>query len=97
MLPHSEPQLSDVVRDWKLETEVHSTYIKHIDYENGLSARERHVRREHKWKRERLLGKGGYGAVYLEKMYTGYQARRAEGRQGDQEAKISIIRGNSRP
>lgn len=71
MPPHSESGLSDIVRDWKIETEVCNEYITHIFYESGSSARERHIRKEEQWKRQKVLGEGGYGRVYLEKCVQG--------------------------
>ncbi|UKZ73157.1 hypothetical protein TrVFT333_000798 [Trichoderma virens FT-333] len=72
---NSEPRLPDIVRDWKIEAEVSGDYTKHIVYESGLSARERHIRKEETWKRQRLLGQGGYGTVYLEKCTQGDQPK----------------------
>ncbi|PTB47211.1 hypothetical protein M441DRAFT_127916 [Trichoderma asperellum CBS 433.97] len=81
MPPHSESGLSDIVRDWKIETEVYDAYIKHIFYESGSSARERHIRKEEKWKRQKRLGQGGYGTVYLEKCV-----------QGDKQEKLRAVK-----
>ncbi|KAH8121630.1 protein kinase-like protein [Trichoderma asperelloides] len=81
MPPHSESGLSDIVRDWKIETEVYAEYIKHIFYESGSSARERHIRKEEKWERQKRLGEGGYGTVYLEKCV-----------QGDKQEKLRAVK-----
>ncbi|KAI2618231.1 kinase-like domain-containing protein [Hypoxylon sp. NC1633] len=71
-----QPQLlSDIVRDSKLETEIFNTHTQHVLYITGHSARERHVRREERWVRDRFLGQGAYGTVYLERCDQGNKLR----------------------
>ena len=62
-----ERTVSDLVRDSKIETEDLGTCILHVFHETGQSASERRVRREERWMRQALLGRGAYGTVYLEK------------------------------
>ena len=70
-MPSKKPLLSDLVRDSKIETEALGSYIRHVFYEAGRSANERRVRREERWVRQRYLGQGTYGTVYLEKSENG--------------------------
>lgn len=63
-------QFSDLVKDSKLETEILESYTQHVFYETGRTAHERRVRRSEKWVRQRLLGRGAYGIVHLEKCIT---------------------------
>lgn len=59
------PPLPDLVRDSKLETIFHETTTEHKYIEAGGSRRRVH-RYEH-WKREKQLGHGAYGQVWLER------------------------------
>ncbi|KAI1452649.1 kinase-like domain-containing protein [Annulohypoxylon moriforme] len=59
--------LPDIVRDSRLDTEIFGSYTQHIVYVSGSSARERHVRKEERWVRDRFLGQGAYGTVHLER------------------------------
>ncbi|KAK3361781.1 kinase-like domain-containing protein [Lasiosphaeria ovina] len=66
-MPPSDPFVSDLVRDSKIDTEVLGTCTKHVFYDSGPSAKERRVRREERWLRAAFLGQGAYGTVYLER------------------------------
>ncbi|KAK5988212.1 Serine/threonine-protein kinase RAD53 [Cladobotryum mycophilum] len=75
MPPFPENRFSDLVRDSKIETEVHDACIQHTFYESGLSARKRLIRREERWARESCLGQGAYGRVYLERCVHGTEQK----------------------
>ncbi|KAK8041598.1 hypothetical protein PG994_014605 [Apiospora phragmitis] len=59
-------QLSDLVKDSRLDTETLETCIQHVFYETGRTAHERHVCRTEQWVRQSFLGRGAYGTVHLE-------------------------------
>lgn len=63
----------DLVRLSKLDTHFHSDpeYILHVEYVAESNTRQRKVRKEEKWKRERRLGRGGFGTVWSEKCIQG--------------------------
>ncbi|WAO95561.1 Protein kinase domain-containing protein [Fusarium falciforme] len=65
------PLLSDLVRDSKINTEFLESCIQHVFHEAGRSLKQRLVRREERWVRQRYLGQGAYGTVYLEKREDG--------------------------
>lgn len=67
--------LSDLVRDSKLETQLLGSSIQHIFYDTGSSAKQRRVRREERWARQKFVGQGAYGRVYLEQCETGGSSR----------------------
>ncbi|KAK7965794.1 kinase-like domain-containing protein [Apiospora aurea] len=67
----SAQQLSDLVKDSRLETQTLQTCTQHVFYETGRTAHERHVRRTEQWVRQRFLGQGAYGIVHLEKSMAG--------------------------
>lgn len=64
------PPISDLVGDSKLETIFHHEYTKHVYYVSGATTRERKVRREERWQRDRYLGSGAFATVWLEKFVT---------------------------
>lgn len=66
-MPREKAQLSDLVRDSKLQTTFFETYVQHVFHDSGRSAGERRLRREERWTRLRFLGQGTYGMVYLER------------------------------
>lgn len=63
----------DLVQLSKLEVYPHSDpeYTQHVRYVSGSTATQRRVRQEEKWKREKKLGRGGYGTVWLERCVQG--------------------------
>lgn len=63
---------SDLVRVSKLETQFHSDseYTQHVQYVSGSTPRQRSVYKEEKW-RERGLGRGSFGIVWLERCILG--------------------------
>ncbi|OTA98831.1 hypothetical protein M426DRAFT_325683 [Hypoxylon sp. CI-4A] len=65
------PFLPDIVFDAKIETQLFGTYTQHIRYEPGSSVFERQRRKQEQWVRERFLGQGAYGTVYLERCDDG--------------------------
>jgi len=66
-----EPLLPGLVRDSKIETELHGQAFQHFFYESGQSVQERYILREERWVHERELGRGSYGTVYLERCAHG--------------------------
>jgi hypothetical protein len=58
---------SDLVRDSKLDTRFESDYTVHTYHQHGLNYHRRPVQREEFWRRERQLGSGAFGIVWLEK------------------------------
>lgn len=64
------PPILDLVHDSRLETRFadDGTTIHTFSEPNGVHRR---IHREEYWKRERCLGHGGYGQVYLEKCIAG--------------------------
>lgn len=66
-MPPKERPLSDLVRDAKIETEFLESCVRHIFHEAGRSASQRHIQREERWVKQKLLGQGRYSTVYLEK------------------------------
>jgi hypothetical protein len=63
--------VSDLVRDSKIETEWSGSCLRHIFYDTGPSAKQRRVRREERWVRQKFVGQGAYGRVYLEQCEHG--------------------------
>ena len=65
------PAIPDLVRDSKLETyyEKNNNHTVHRYLET--SSNRRRISREEYWKRERDLGHGSFGRVWLEKCATG--------------------------
>ncbi|KAL9131407.1 MAG: hypothetical protein Q9217_000675 [Psora testacea] len=63
----------DHVRVSKLDTQFCSDpeHIQHVRYVCGSTAKQRGVRKEEKWKRESVLGRGGSGIVWLERCIQG--------------------------
>ena len=63
----------DLVRISKLDTQFHldPEYVQHVQYVSGSTLKERKVRKEERWKRERWLGRGGFGTVELERCIHG--------------------------
>ncbi|GAB1317118.1 Serine/threonine-protein kinase ATG1 (Fragment) [Madurella fahalii] len=67
-MPPSFPgHIPDLVRDSWIETEFEHDFFRHFICEEGRSPRERFIRREERWVREKELGRGAYGIVYLER------------------------------
>lgn len=64
-------RIPDLVRDSQLDTRFHSKYTSHVYYESGPTARERVLVREEYWKREKYIGGGSFGTVWLEKCVKG--------------------------
>lgn len=64
-------RVSDVVLDAELQTLFHEGYTIHIYNESGPTARERAITREEHWRRQKLVGGGSYGRVWLEQCVKG--------------------------
>lgn len=66
-------RIPDLVRDSKLETRFHARYVSHRYLDSGISSHQRAVVREEYWKREKYIGGGSYGSVWLERCIKGEQ------------------------
>lgn len=56
----------DIVIDSRIETEALKDCFKHVFKEPDSSNHEGYTLREERWRRDRFLGQGAYGIVYLE-------------------------------
>lgn len=70
MIP-PDPHVSDLVQDSKIETRLVGDHFVHVFYDSGTSAQDRFLRREEEWVRQRVLGHGTFGTIYLEKCVSG--------------------------
>lgn len=66
-----DDNLSDLVRDSKLESVVFGDHTIHTKYISNPAAGQRRVRVEEIWQRTKELGRGSYGVVWLEKCTSG--------------------------
>ena len=57
---------SDLLDQFKLEAEVLPTYTSHISYRTNRARGMRKERVEKRWYRDKVLGYGAFGEVYLE-------------------------------
>lgn len=64
-------RISDLVRDAELQTHFHSGYTIHSYTDTGPTAQERAIDREEHWKRQKFIGGGSYGNVWLEQCVKG--------------------------
>ncbi|ERF69764.1 hypothetical protein EPUS_07590 [Endocarpon pusillum Z07020] len=64
-------RIPDLVRDSQLDTRFHPKYTTHVYYESGPTPRKRVLVREEYWKREKYIGGGSFGSVWLEKCVKG--------------------------
>ncbi|KAK7740007.1 hypothetical protein SLS62_011178 [Diatrype stigma] len=62
----NSPRASDLVQDAKLQTSFRGNITQHTYYTSMASTRRRKVRVDEIWKRQRELGNGTYGRVWLE-------------------------------
>ncbi|KAI8725513.1 Protein kinase domain-containing protein [Fusarium sp. LHS14.1] len=67
--------LPDLVEDAKIEADFLDSCTRHVVYEAGGSPSSRPLRKEERWRRQLILGQGGYGTVHLEKCITGNDNR----------------------
>lgn len=63
--------LSDLVRDWKLESVVHSNCTVHTHYVSDAAQGRWRRPVEERWQRKRQLGRGVFGVVWLEQCTIG--------------------------
>jgi hypothetical protein len=64
------PPIADLVRDSKLETKFYREYTQHVYFVSGTTPRQRKVRKEERWERDKQLGTGAFGTVWVEKFVT---------------------------
>jgi hypothetical protein len=63
---------TDLVRDSKLKTQImNDEYCVHTHYESNPSSRKRAVPRLEYWQRQKVIGRGSYGSVRLERCVKG--------------------------
>ena len=63
--------LSDLVQDARLETLFHSQYLCHTYHDSDPRSGQRSILRHEYWKRNRHLGRGSFGSVWLEECIEG--------------------------
>lgn len=63
--------LSDLVTDARLESEVHADHTIHALSISDPTAGHRLQKYQQRWNREKLLGSGGFGTVWLERCVDG--------------------------
>ena len=65
--------IPDLVQDSKLDTEFHPDLeqTRHVQYVSGSTPRQRRLRKEQLWKREKGLGRGSFGIIWLERCIQG--------------------------
>lgn len=75
--------IPDLVQDSKLDTEFHSDpeYTQHVQYVSGSTPKQRRLRKEYIWKREKGLGRGGFGIIWLERCI-----------QGDSKGEVRVVK-----
>lgn len=66
-------ELTELIQDFKLETRFEGDQIEHIYDECDKISGKRVAKRHERWERVRLIGYGGFGAVWLEKCVAGEQ------------------------
>jgi hypothetical protein len=66
-------EVSDLVLDSRLDTRFHERYVYHVYHESDVAKGQRAVQRREFWQRQRLLGSGGFGSVWLEQCVKGEQ------------------------
>ena len=65
------PPMSDLVKLHKLDTQFDSNYTRHFRYVRSSGADRKRIWKEERWKRQRRVGRGGYGTVWLEECIYG--------------------------
>ena len=70
--------LPDIVRISKLDTQFFPDLqrTQHVKFVTGNSSRERRIRKEELWSKERNLGRGGFALVWLERCVGGDDKRK---------------------
>ena len=66
-------RIPDLVRDSELQVQFFPEYTRHVSFVSCLTPGQRKIRREAKeerWKREKDLGRGSFGTVWLERCLT---------------------------
>ena len=66
----------DLVENSRLTTEFRNKYIVHSYLEPDLDGRKKHVTREEYWEREKRIGRGSFGSVWLESCVKGRRSIR---------------------
>jgi calcium/calmodulin-dependent protein kinase I len=65
--------IPDLVRVSKLDTQFCSNpdYTQHTQYVSGSTFRQRKIPKEERWEKDKRLGRGSYGVVWLERCIYG--------------------------
>lgn len=72
--PHVEMAERDhLIEDFKLETQFEDDHVYHIYNECDPATGQRVLKRREYWKRDKHLGSGGFGSVWLEECIDGRQ------------------------
>ncbi|KAK4224559.1 kinase-like domain-containing protein [Podospora fimiseda] len=106
----SAVQVQDIplnILDFKIPTEIQGDFIRHTYFNTDCSPDKQSVQREEVWKRERILGQGSHGIIYLERCRkNGNKLRAVKGikkytRAGENESahkrELEAVVGFSRP
>ena len=56
----------DLIEHFRLTADIFPNYTKHTYHKSDRARNQRKVTVEEIWRRQRLLGQGGYGLVWLE-------------------------------
>ena len=65
--------IPDIVQDSKLEAAFYldPEHTQHTHYVSGNISNQRRLRKEQRWKKEKELGRGGFGIIWLERCIQG--------------------------
>jgi len=69
-------ELAELIEDFRLETQFRDDYVYHVYNECDPEAGQRVLKRREYWKRDKHLGSGGFGSVWLEVCVDGHQKGR---------------------
>ncbi|KAH8682605.1 hypothetical protein BX600DRAFT_492614 [Xylariales sp. PMI_506] len=95
--PAMQSQVSDLIRDSKLVTLFNGDVVRHISHVSDMAGRRRKVKKEVRWKKQRELGSGAYGRVWLQEcMEKGedqqLRAVKELARRGDKSNQVDLER-----
>ena len=70
-MPPSIPDIPDLVRDTELEVQIFPDHVIQTVYIPNPTAGGRRTQEREEWQRNKKLGQGGFGTVWLEKCTAG--------------------------